>query len=431
MEEIAQLMVLDWIKRQRESKSVKAMLDERPNRETMSLEGATVSNMLKMVAIVILALWMTGCSSLRSEEFRAWERHEGKANLLVFVHGFNSSKDIAWGSFIPLIKTDKDFDAYDILSYGYPQQLCGQKDDIRDVGAHLKSDLTIELPKYDTTILVAHSMGGLVVLHALLELESSNFKLVSQKRLRVMSLGTPYYGARLAAIFGGLCQNPQGEAMQVLEKEGARLVRDWKQRVNKPEDEADRKTAKIPVHPFHGMNDELVQQASACGIDPGICEILDGDHESIAKPLHREHLTYKQLKYMKDNAGIKIIPTSNSITEPRMLDARATLLKTCGPSSSTKRPAEEFVGRWISQVNLLYRLRNEQYRDLENLIEVQGRPLVADSGIDIHSEIIFTLRCLEKIGYLRLENFDPPRLYLAGKENMKIIFSESRMPIPY
>jgi len=77
-----------------------------------------------------------------------------------------------------------------------------------------------------------------------------------------------------------------------------------------------------------------------------------------------------------------------------MLNDRATLLKACG-SSFTKRPAEEF-GRWVSQVNFLYRKRNEQYRDLENLMEVRGRALVADSGIDIYPEIIFTLRCLEK-----------------------------------
>lgn len=120
---------------------------------------------------------------------------------------------------------------------------------------------------------------------------------------------------------------------------------------------------------------------------------------------------------------------SNSIAEPRMLNDRATLLKACG-SSSTKRPAEEF-GRWVSQVNFLYRKRNEQYRDLENLMEVQGRALVADSGIDIYPEIIFTLRCLKKIGYLKRENFDPPRGYGGAKENMKIIFSESMMPNPY
>jgi pimeloyl-ACP methyl ester carboxylesterase len=222
------------------------------------------------------------------------------------VPGFNSSKDEAWGSFIPLIKKDKDFNEYDIYAYGYPQQVCGQKNDIRDVGAHLKSILMEEIHAYDTTIFVAHSMGGLVVLHALLELDGSDFRLVNNKSLLVMSLGTPYYGATMASVFGVLCRNPQGAAMQVLKKEGARLMQDWHQRFNKPAAEADRRTANIPVHPFYGLNDELVEQASACGIDPGICESLDGDHSSIAKPPDREHLTYRKLQSLKDKAGIKL-----------------------------------------------------------------------------------------------------------------------------
>ncbi len=64
-------------------------------------------------------------------------------------------------------------------------------------------------------------------------------------------------------------------------------------------------------------------------------------------------------------------------------------------------------------------------------MKVQGRALVADSGIDLHPEIMFTLSCLEKMRYLKLEKYDPPRMYRGGKENMKIIFSESMMPIPY
>ena len=262
-------------------------------------------NMLRMcrsfcfaIHVVALALCTIGCSGLPPGQLSAWERHEEKPNLLVFVHGFNSSRAEAWGSFIPLIKLDKDFDEYDIYAYGYPQQLCFQRNDIRDVGAHLKSILTEELPRYNTTIFVAHSMGGLVVLHALLELESSHSRL-SNKGLQVMSLGTPYYGASMAALFGPYCTNPQGEAMQVLTKEGARLVQDWRRRFDKPETEADRRTAIIPVHPFYGLRDEVVVQGSACGINPAICESLGGDHESIAKPLDREHLTYKKTKFDK------------------------------------------------------------------------------------------------------------------------------------
>jgi hypothetical protein len=343
---------------------------------------------------------------------------------LVFVPGFNSSKDEAWGLFIPLIKTDKGFDEYDILSYGYPQQLCGQENDIRDVGAHLKSTLMEALPRYSTTIFVAHSMGGLVVLNSLLELESSNFKLASNKHLLVMSLGTPYYGAKMAGLFGGLCRNPQGEAMDVLTKERARLMQDWQQRINTSETEADRRMAQIPVYPFYGLRDGLVTQASACGINPGICDALDGDHTSIAKPPNREHLTYQKLQALNGKAEIKTIPPSNLNTEPRAVDAMATLLKTCGPSTTTKRPATEFVPYWASIIFDLPKRRTESYRDLQNLMEVRGRTPVAEGNTDPHPEIIFTLNCLQGRGDLKIKPFDPPRTYGAGHENLRIIFPE-------
>jgi pimeloyl-ACP methyl ester carboxylesterase len=390
----------------------------------MSVQGATAPNIWEKTAIVVLALWTIGCSSLPSEQFRAWERHDGKANLLVFVPGFNSSKDEAWGSFIPLIKTDKGFDEYDILSYGYPQQLCGQENDIRDVGAHLKSTLMEELPRYNTTIFVAHSMGGLVVLNSLLELESSNFKLASNKHLLVMSLGTPYYGAKMAGLFGGLCRNPQGEAMQVLTKEGARLMQDWQRRINTSETEADRRTAKIPVYPFYGLRDGLVTQASACGINPGICDVVDGDHTLIAKPPNREHLTYQKLQAMIDKAGTRGMPQSNLNAEPRTVDAMATLLKTCGPSTTTKRPAKDFVPYWAPHILSLRDRRNEEHRDLHNLMEVRGRQRIAETMTDTYAEMIFTLKCLQGRGDLKIKPFDPPRTLGEGHENLRIIFPE-------
>jgi pimeloyl-ACP methyl ester carboxylesterase len=98
--------------------------------------------------------------------------------------------------FIPLLKEDQGFNEYEILPFGYPQQLCFQKNDMRDVGAHLKSTLVEDFFGHDTTIFAAHSMGGLVVLHALLELDPA---LTSNKRLLVMSLGTPYYGTSIEA----------------------------------------------------------------------------------------------------------------------------------------------------------------------------------------------------------------------------------------
>jgi hypothetical protein len=94
--------------------SITPISDQRPARDTVPIGEATVFNMWLIAAIVLLALWTIGCTNVRSKDLRAWERHERKANLLVFAHGFNSSRAEAWGSFIPLIKADKGFDEYDI-----------------------------------------------------------------------------------------------------------------------------------------------------------------------------------------------------------------------------------------------------------------------------------------------------------------------------
>lgn len=107
------------------------------------------------------------------------------------------------------------------------------------------------------------------------------------------------------------------------------------------------------------------------------------------------------------------------------------LVETCGPSFSTKRPAVKFVPFWASVVNTLRENRNVQFYDLENLMQVRGRIPVEMGMISPYEEIFFTLDCLERIGYLKVEKFDPPRM-LSGTvvENRKIIFSDPTKPVP-
>lgn len=50
--------------------------DQHPTRDTVPIGEATVSNLGQIAAIVLLALWTIGCSNVRSEQLRAWERHD-------------------------------------------------------------------------------------------------------------------------------------------------------------------------------------------------------------------------------------------------------------------------------------------------------------------------------------------------------------------
>lgn len=125
-------------------------------------------------------------------------------------------------------------------------------------------------------------------------------------------------------------------------------------------------------------------------------------------------------------------PDTIKSTNPVETIKPTSLVETCGPSFSTKRLAKEFVPHWASKIETLRTGRNIQYHDLENLFEVYGRGLVSMAGVNPYEELDFTLDCLERIGYLKVQKYDPPRtLPGRGVENRRIIFSDPSRPVPH
>ena len=119
------------------------------------------------------------------------------------------------------------------------------------------------------------------------------------------------------------------------------------------------------------------------------------------------------------------VQTSPSVDTP----ASVPLIARCGPSFSTKRPAAKFLRYWASTLNQLRDDRNIQYHDFENLMQVRGRIPVEMGMINPYEELNFTLDCLERLGYLRTEKIDPPRMIVGGQvENRRIIFLTPGMP---
>ena len=125
-------------------------------------------------------------------------------------------------------------------------------------------------------------------------------------------------------------------------------------------------------------------------------------------------------------------PDTIKSTNPVETIKPTSLVETCGPSFSTKRLAKDFVPHWASKIETLRTGRNIQYHDLENLFEVYGRGLVSMAGVNPYEELDFTLDCLERIGYLKVQKYDPPRtLPGRGVENRRIIFSDPSRPVPH
>ena len=227
---------------------------------------------------------LSSLSGSPTQQLREWKRQDlERKNLLVFVHGFNSNKKSAWGQFPELLEGDPEFDGYNIHLFGYPTKACRQVSDIRDQGEYLASFLKEMVPGYRSTVLVGHSMGGLVILQALLTLERAKPLVILVADIKVLTFGTPYLGVEGTELLLLLCDNKQVADMRVLSTELHRLSEEWKHRFNRRGELGEIETPQVPLLAFRGVQDHFVSQASACGGPVTSCEVVDGDHVSIVK----------------------------------------------------------------------------------------------------------------------------------------------------
>jgi hypothetical protein len=281
---------------------------------TACLHGLSGQASLALSLAVLMLISMSGCAEkiigqikslrgIRTEQLRDEVRNDPERHsLLVFVHGFNSSKDAAWGDFPNILKNDPAFDDFNIHRFGYPTNVCAQVSDIGNQGellaSYLSSMLTGQQPKYSQVVLVGHSMGGLVILHALLKLERDQLKLLKETDLKVLTFGTPYLGVENTDVLLLFCENKQVNDMSALNDDLLNLGRDWNQRFNQSPGVGTRETPQIPLYAFRGTEDRFVTASSACAYPQIPCEAVDGDHDSIVKPTSSEHLSYKKLRHL-------------------------------------------------------------------------------------------------------------------------------------
>lgn len=85
---------------------------------------------------------LNSLQGMRTEDLRDWVRNDPSLDkVIIFVHGFNSSKEEAWGQWPILLKNDDEFKEFNVHRFGYPTKLCRQVSDIRNQGEFLASFL--------------------------------------------------------------------------------------------------------------------------------------------------------------------------------------------------------------------------------------------------------------------------------------------------
>ena len=235
-----------------------------------------------------------------SETVALMETPAHKKGLILFVHGFGSSRK-CWAPLLELLGGDERITTrYQFATWEYPTSwinlnLLGRIPGIQEIGKALGK--RIDSPEFrDRELtLVGHSQGGLIIqswIAGLLTGEASRLENVRQ----AIFFATPSHGSTMAMsvrlLFSTLFTNPQEATLRVLSPDvsGVRnLVREHVVAATR-----DSTTEwRLPIHALCGMQDGIVVEDSARGPFDSVIPV-PGNHFTILRPKDRDDDRYTE-----------------------------------------------------------------------------------------------------------------------------------------
>ena len=197
---------------------------------------------------------------------------------IVFIHGFAGHTAQTWGRFPEFLERDVHLQNWDIFTLGYPSSiridvvgLWEADPELTLASLSLKSVLSIPpLKQYESLALVAHSMGGLIVQHALLD------RATASRVGHVVLYGTPSNGLAKASL--GARLKRQARDMSLGSEFLTSLRSQWTATYGQ--------SLPFTLRVVAGVSDVFVPSASAFSPFPReICRAIPGNHLEIVKPL--------------------------------------------------------------------------------------------------------------------------------------------------
>jgi pimeloyl-ACP methyl ester carboxylesterase len=197
---------------------------------------------------------------------------------IVFVHGFSGSGVGTWKNLAPRIAAEPRLSSWDVWTVTYATSwwpdlsgVWSADADLPTLGQRLATDLGQgALSRYKSFVLVAHSMGGLIVQKALVDSQP-----IARKTRAVILFGTPSNGldkARAAKIWKG--------QLDGMSKDGAfitTLRADWKTRFDA--------NAPFSFLAVAGEKDQFVPcEASLAPFPQSQCAVVAGNHVTMISP---------------------------------------------------------------------------------------------------------------------------------------------------
>ena len=229
-------------------------------------------------------------------------------DTVVFVHGILGHFAKTWGEFPRLLSEDEELPELDILLWGYRTGIFARHHELKIEGGHFATSLQNLVRDGTDIVLVGHSMGGLVILKALVDrMALGEAQQHPCKAITWITLfATPLNGAWLAGLAYRLAAIPL-HILRSLHKHLRDLSRgpfveslmgEVRERIYAPGTN-DPHNRKIPIRIIAATRDGAVDKANrnfalAPYTNPAAFQ-LDETHASIKLPLSREELRYKVL----------------------------------------------------------------------------------------------------------------------------------------
>ncbi|WP_026994885.1 alpha/beta hydrolase [Flectobacillus major] len=223
-------------------------------------------------------------------------------SLVIFVHGFNGEATGTWDEFPDLIRKNNDFRNSDVIFYGY-DSLKGQANNNAITLYSLLTFVCENSPnrlgyrrghvsddfKYRRIVVVAHSLGAVIVRRALLNAKTENKPWLANCRMvlfapahkgaRIQKLVTeslPTVGRILAGL--GFIAIPVLDDLQPTSQTILNLIADTQSYLNQ------NKGQFTIAHKVVWANDEIVVHNEPFCSDPVAILINNKSHTSVCKP---------------------------------------------------------------------------------------------------------------------------------------------------
>lgn len=247
--------------------------------------------LFKYIPILAKKLWPGFRDSLignRTPKIIDFRNEPASNNVILFLHGFSGDSATTFGNIPQYIKEDDRLNGWDMFSVGYSSNqmpslgigIWAAIPDITKLADFLNTTIHNQFVKYKQIAIVAHSMGGLVVQKALLELDAA-----SRNRITYLLLfGTPSNGLNKAGVVK--FWNRQLRDMASDGPFVTTLRKKWNETF-------------AAGYPFSfkvvaGTDDEFVPTASSQQpFDKKYCEVVSGNHLAIVKPDDKNHAGYQ------------------------------------------------------------------------------------------------------------------------------------------